>query len=161
MFGIWFSCVDSLKHISDIFQVFSRAFKSFRSRGLPWKIGGYQRVFSVNNKFFISFADYSQAELICKFGRRPYETSPFFLSSSFGTVHLFPGSVPKLCSFHLDIFFMNFHQNSLKLLLLLHFSMDSFETRYTYPGSVPKLCSFQNFKFGFSDFLYEFSSNFH
>ena len=47
---------------------------------------------------------------------------------------------------------MNFHKNSLKLLLLLHFSMDSFETRYTYfLGQSPNFCSFQNF--GFSDFF--------
>ena len=54
---------------------------------------------------------------------------------------------------------MNFHQNSLKLLLLLHFSMDSFETRYTYfLGQLPNFVLFRNL-----DFLifYEFSSNFH
>ena len=49
---------------------------------------------------------------------------------------------------------MNFHQNSLKLLLLLHFSMDSFETRYTYfLGPSPNFVLFRNLKFGFSDIL--------
>ena len=52
---------------------------------------------------------------------------------------------------------MNFHQNSLKLLLLLHFSMDSFETRYTYfLGQSPNFVLFRNLKFGFSDFFMNF-----
>ena len=53
---------------------------------------------------------------------------------------------------------MNFHQNSLKLLLLLHFSMDSFETMYTYClGQSSHLLLFSFFKFAF--FL--FFTNFH
>ena len=53
--------------------------------------------------------------------------------------------------------FMNFHQNSLKLLLLLHFSMDSFESRYTYfLGRSPNFALFRILKFGFSDFLWIF-----
>ena len=57
---------------------------------------------------------------------------------------------------------MNFHQNSLKLLLLLHFSIDSFETRYTcFLGQSPNFVLFRSLKFRFSDFFYEFSSNFH
>ena len=56
---------------------------------------------------------------------------------------------------------MNFHQNSLKLLLLLHFSMDSFETRYTYfLGQSSNFVLFRILKFGFSDFFNEFSSKF-
>ena len=52
---------------------------------------------------------------------------------------------------------MNFYQNSLKLLLLLHFSMDSFETRYTYfLGQSPNFVLFRILKFGFSDFLWTF-----
>ena len=52
---------------------------------------------------------------------------------------------------------MNFHQNSLKLLLLLHFSMDSFETRYTYfLGQSPNFVLFRILKFGFSDFFMNF-----
>ena len=48
---------------------------------------------------------------------------------------------------------MNFHQISLKLLLL-HFSMDSFETRYIYfLGQFPNFVLFRILKFGFSDFL--------
>ena len=46
---------------------------------------------------------------------------------------------------------MNFHQNSLKLLLL-HFSVNSFETRYTYfLGQSPNFVLFRILKFGFSD----------
>ena len=52
---------------------------------------------------------------------------------------------------------MNFHQNSLTLLLLLHFSMDSFETRYTYLlGQSPNLVLFRILKFGFSDLFMNF-----
>ena len=55
---------------------------------------------------------------------------------------------------------MNFHQNSLKLLLLLHFSIDSFETRYTYfLGQSPNFVLFRIFKFGFSDFFMNFHQN--
>ena len=56
---------------------------------------------------------------------------------------------------------MNFHQNSLKLLLLLHFSIDSFETRYTCFLVSPQTLFFS--EFWNLDFLivYEFSSNFH
>ena len=55
---------------------------------------------------------------------------------------------------------MNFHQNLLKLLLLLHFSMDSFETRYTYfLGQSPNFVLFRVLKFGFSGFF--FFMNFH
>ena len=51
-------------------------------------------------------------------------------------------------------FFMNFNQISLKLLRLLHFSMDSFETRHTYfLGQSPNFVLFRNLKFGFSDFF--------
>ena len=53
---------------------------------------------------------------------------------------------------------MNFHQNSLKLLLLLHFSMDSFETRYTYFLGSPQTLFLIFLIFWF---VYEFSSNFH
>ena len=54
---------------------------------------------------------------------------------------------------------MNFHQNSLKLLLLLHFSMDSFETRYTYfRGQSTNFVLFRILTFGFSDFFF---MNFH
>ena len=57
-----------------------------------------------------------------------------------------------------DFFFMNFHQNSLKLQLL-HFSMDSFETRYTYfLGQSPNFVLFRILKFGFSVL---FLMNFH
>ena len=52
---------------------------------------------------------------------------------------------------------MNFHQNSLKLLLLLHFSIDSFETRYTCSlGQSPNFVLFRILKFGFSDFFMNF-----
>ena len=68
----------------------------------------------------------------------------------------------RILKFGFSDFFMNFQQNSLKLLLLLHFSMDSFETRYTYfLGQSPNFVLFRNLKFGFPDFFYEFSSNFH
>ena len=52
---------------------------------------------------------------------------------------------------------MNFHQISLKLLRLLHFSMDSFETRYTYfLGQSPNVVLLRILKFGFSDFFMNF-----
>ena len=88
-----------------------------------------------------------------------------FLLDSFETRYTyFLDQSPNFDHFGIWIFwfFMNFHQNSLKLLLLLHFSMDSFETRYTYfLGQSRNFVLFINLKFGFSDFFYKFSSNFH
>ena len=51
----------------------------------------------------------------------------------------------------------DFHQNSLKLLLLLHFSMDPFETRYTYfLGQSSNFVLLRILKFGVSDFVMNF-----
>ena len=56
---------------------------------------------------------------------------------------------------NLDI--LIFYEFSLKLLLLLHFSIDSFETRYTcFLGQSPNFVLFRILKFGFSDFLWIF-----
>ena len=63
----------------------------------------------------------------------------------------------RILKFGFSDFLMNVHQDSLKLLLLLHFSMDSFETRYTYfLGQSPNFVLLRNLKFGFSDLFMNF-----